>query len=249
MARATPEAVSQRLGNATLDTIDQILDPSELSFAQQQDLADYFRSVEDVPTIEFRKAGDLGPNALTLSATTIVITDELVALAENDAQLMAVYLHEVGHARAKHVERSILQNAAWAVMLALLTGDATGASELVLTLPVMVGQMAYSRELEREADQYAMMLMYEYGLDPLELAAILGLLENYTGEEETAAVAMEDAPTAEELEQASGNPSPDPDESRTARILFDYFSTHPATQERIEAIHQFVDSVGLLVDP
>ncbi len=243
VARTLPQGVSDQLGNTTLDNIDQILSPSELPEERQDELWYYLIDYGDVNTLEFRKAGRLGANALTLSATTVVITDELVTLAEDDEEILAVYLHELGHARQHHVERTLIQDVAWLVLLSLITGDATGASELVLTVPVALGQMAYSREFEEEADLFAVQSLVEYGVSPLKLATILEKLE-----------ASHNAGLESDADESSAGSSPDMDvddaeqSDRVGEVLFDYFSTHPATRDRIEFIHDFNDGVQAVQD-
>ena len=260
VAYSVPENVSTKLGTSTLGQIDEILQPSELSARRQVELTQYFQDHGAVGRIEFRAAPGLGPNALTLSQSVIVFTDELVELADSDEELLAVYLHELGHARMRHVERSILQNSAWLVMLAVLTGDLSGASEIVLTLPVVVGQMAYSRELERDADAFAVAELQAAGYAPEHLATILEKLGAAHDPSTVLHQEMKDElqearcnPQAHSGQRADAQPDDDQsaqacddhaheedqtsgDESRIARALFEYFSTHPAMDERIATI-------------
>ena len=125
----------------------------------------------------FRKAQRVGANAFTLSQTTVVFTDDLVQLTSDDEELLAVYFHELGHARLLHVERSILQSVAWAVVLTMITGDIGGVGELVLALPLTLGQAAYSRKHEREADEFAIVELKALGISPLKLATMLDRIE------------------------------------------------------------------------
>ncbi len=238
-AFAAPEEISAQLGASTLGTIDRLLAPSELESARQAELADHFAEFGAVETLEFRKGGRIGANAFTLSATTVVMTDELVALADTDEQLLAVYLHELGHARLRHVERSILQNAMWVVLFTVISGDFSGVGELILSLPVAVGQMAYSREFEREADRYAIDALLEAGLNPGALADILEYMvdDELPGDEagsNTGPVASDPArnPAGTQESTDTGN--------ELAESLLEYFSTHPATRERIAYIRASV---------
>lgn len=245
VASQVPENLSATLAGSTMTTLDQILDPSELTPERQQQLIDYFSSAGEVRQVAFRKAKRLGANALTLSATHVVFTDELIDLAESDEELLAVYLHELGHARLKHVERSILQSSAWLVLFTVLVGDVSGAGELVVSLPLVVGQMAYSREMEREADQFAVEALLDAGYDPGLLADILEKLE---------ASHLGDEGGTEQKEQNEQNEQPDENkegdlsevssdsQSETSRDkqwserVFEYLSTHPATDERVRYI-------------
>jgi Zn-dependent protease with chaperone function len=111
----------------------------------------------------------------------IVITDQLVALAGSDEEILAVYLQEVGHARGRHAETMAIQNSAWLVILALITGDVSGVSEALFALPVILGQMAFSRELEYAADDYAMARLLAAGISPDHLATLLVRLNQPDG--------------------------------------------------------------------
>ena len=239
IAQATPASVSNLLAQSTLRTLERILEPSELSAERQGQLRTYFRDHAELERLEFRKASAFGANALTLSATTVVFTDELVALAENDAELLAVYFHEVGHARMQHVEKTIVQNSAWAVLLSVLVGDVTGAGGLILTLPVVVGQMAYSRELEREADQYAIDALAVSQHSPTLLADMLVKLENSRLAKASEAMKTDEEHT-EVLDEADVEETTDEttDESWAER-MFEYLATHPATEERLKHIRSF----------
>ena len=227
VAIQAPESISRQLAESTLTTIDQILDPTELPLERRDELEAYFRSYGNVESIEFRKAGDLGANALCLSATTVVFTDEIVNLAENNEQLLAVYLHELGHARLKHVEQTILQSSAWIVLFSVVLGDVSSAGELILSLPLVVGQAAYSRTLESEADQFAIDALLEAGIDPGHLADALLLLQ-----------ASHDHEEDEEHQEENTRKEAGTSETSWSERVFEYLSTHPATVDRVKHIRE-----------
>ena len=58
-------------------------------------------------------------NAFALPAGQIIMTDELVELAENDDQIYAGLLHEMGHVEMKHGIRRLLNDAGVAALIAL----------------------------------------------------------------------------------------------------------------------------------
>jgi len=172
-----PESVSAKLANSTLEKLDLALDDSALSDERQAQLRAFFLAWGEVDELYFRQAQRVGANAFTLSQTTVVFTDDLVQLTSDDEELLAVYFHELGHARLLHVERSILQSVAWAVVLTMITGDIGGVGELVLALPLTLGQAAYSRKHEREADEFAIVELKALGISPLKLATMLDRIE------------------------------------------------------------------------
>ena len=229
-ASKAPESVSQDLADTSLLAAGQLLAPSKLTRQRQMALHDYFQSYAPMPAVLFRDAQALGANALTLSQTTIVFTDQLVALAVDDEELLAVYLHEVGHARARHVERTLFQGAAWAVLLTLITGDAAGASELLVALPLTLSQAAYSREFERQADAYAIQALRAAGVQVTKLAAVLQRIERSRLAMSLDAEAAQ-RPDDQELKDQ------ELDDASTVLTLLKALSSHPLTEERVAHIN------------
>ena len=72
--------------------------------------------------LELRRSEVVGANAFALPDGTIVVTDALVHLAENDEELLAVLAHEIGHVVHHHALRSVMQNSAVALLLAFALG-------------------------------------------------------------------------------------------------------------------------------
>ncbi len=72
----------------------------------------------------------------------------------------------------------MLQGSVVALVAVLMTGDASSLAALV---PVMLLELGYSRELEREADEFAYGFLRESGITPDRFAVILGRLEREHG--------------------------------------------------------------------
>lgn len=67
---------------------------------------------------------------------------------------MAVQGHEIGHIDGDHMTNRILRTGMLALLLNWIVDDVSGVAELTLTtFPIVIGQLANSRELEAEADQ------------------------------------------------------------------------------------------------
>ncbi len=106
----------------------------------------------------------LGPNAFALPGGAIFVTDDLLALLEGrDDVLIGVLGHELGHVRHRHGMRLLVQAAVLGGAAGLVWGD---FSTLLATVPVLLGQSAYSRDLEREADRESIALLRANGLSP-----------------------------------------------------------------------------------
>jgi predicted Zn-dependent protease len=154
----------------------------------------------------FRKGNGLGANAFALPDGTIIFTDEMVALSEHDDELAGVLVHEIGHVVHRHGMRTVIQDSLLGFVLLAITGDVSGSSELFLALPVLLTQLAYSREFEREADDYALDYLRSHGTPTTHFANLIRRIDEKT----------------KGKCQAS-------DEK-----WLDYLSTHPMTEERLK---------------
>lgn len=179
VAPRIPVAVDARIGAESLALLDRgVLKPSALPPQRQQELRVVFASVaagnagHERYRIEFRRGGRLGPNAFALPSGIVVLTDELVGAAQNDDELRGVLAHEVGHLVNRHAMRQLLENSASAMLMFALLGDVSSATSLVAGIPALINA-AYSRDLEREADEHARIWMRDHGVPPERLGELL----------------------------------------------------------------------------
>jgi Zn-dependent protease with chaperone function len=124
-----------------------------------------------------RKGGRVGANALALPAGIIVLTDELVKLARDDREIEAVLAHEFGHQRQRHILRHLLQDSTAALLVAVTIGDLSALTSLAAAAPTLLLQMKFSRDFEREADDFALDYLARKNIPPETFAAILERLE------------------------------------------------------------------------
>lgn len=219
-----PESVLAQLGSGTLNLLDRgLFTPSKLPKSRQQEIAAAF--VRLMPpdasplryTLHFRDGGGVGANALALPDGTIVVTDQLVKLAQHDEEILAVLAHELGHVNRRHGLRMLIQGSVVAFVVSWYIGDISGVAA---GAPTLLLQARYSRDHEREADYYGAALLKANGISPRRLADMLARLE-------AAHIAKDDkAP-----EKAQDKPA-----AKGTRIG-DYLASHPATRERIEALN------------
>lgn len=235
IAHNVPPAIETRLGDSTLKALDDgVLTPSELSADRQQRIRTAFAALRRPDDeshdyrILFRKGGPLGPNALALPGGTIIVTDELVAMAGDGAGLLGVLAHEAGHVVERHGLQQALQASAVATVATYVLGD---VSSLLATVPATLLSLRYSREHEREADAYAVDVMRRNGLRVGDLADVLEAMET-SRKKERAKNAKENEPAgAAGRDGSDKNDKNDGDDESGS-----FFSTHPLTRERIEAL-------------
>lgn len=132
--------------------------------------------------LELRNSPIIGPNAFALPSGTIVITDQLVALAEDDRALVGVFAHELAHVEQRHGLRSLFQNAGVFLLISLLVGDVTSITSMAATMPTLLIESGYSREFEEEADLFAGEYMAQKGWGTGSFRDILQSLGREAGE-------------------------------------------------------------------
>ncbi len=128
--------------------------------------------------LEFRNWTD--PNAFAIPGGTVVITDQMLKLMTSDNEFTAVMAHEVGHLVHRHGVRSVLQTSGTWIIIGTMMGDASGLASITTALPAVLVDSAYSRDFEREADQYAFQQLKARGISPKAFASLMKKLQDET---------------------------------------------------------------------
>lgn len=217
IAMRIPTAAEQKLGEHTQAFLLQSgFTPSALPAERQQALQRLFRQVmpvemrrERTPLTLKLLAAPGAPNAFMLPDGTLVLSDGLVALAKSDDALAAVMLHEMGHHAHRHPMRMLVRSSLVALTLMWMTGDVSGIGDTLLQSASFVNEMQFSRGMEREADAFAIAEMQRQGRSLAQMAAIYRALAQAPERE-----------TGDEL------------------ALPAWLSTHPAMQERLDAVNE-----------
>jgi predicted Zn-dependent protease len=116
-------------------------------------------------------------NAFALPGGVLVMTDELVALAEPGA-ILGVLAHELGHVHKRHATRVAVESSLLGTAVALISGDPTS---VLATLPVALASLSFSRSHELEADCYALQTLARAGQSPEPLARLLEVISSKQG--------------------------------------------------------------------
>jgi Zn-dependent protease with chaperone function len=184
VAFALPAQTEQLIGRDALATLDRfVFKPSQLPAERQQAMRKlHARMAADIgggsgDRIELRVGGRAGANALALPAGIIVLTDELVNLAKDDREIEAVLAHEFGHQRQRHILRHVLQDSTAALLVAVAIGDLSSLTSLLAAAPTLLLQAKFSRDFEREADDFALDYLDRKSIPSEMFAAILERLE------------------------------------------------------------------------
>jgi Zn-dependent protease with chaperone function len=207
-----PAGFEERLGNEILRQLDQRpFIPTTLLPEREDEIRRRFAEVAQVaaPGVSYRLAfrfhdGAEGINAMALPGGTIVLLDGLVNIVDdddNDDALMGVLGHELGHVAGKHSLRQLLQSLGIGALAGLLWGD---FSSIVANVPLAFGILRYSREFEREADEYAIALLKANGISArplLDLFATMESRERNKGKVNPPAFLSTHPPSAERMQR------------------------------------------------
>ncbi|MDM1281717.1 M48 family metallopeptidase [Acinetobacter indicus] len=209
VANQLPETTLNSVGNEAEHYVLEMTGPSRLSAARQQEILQQYQALvaEDRPAkLLFREGNRLGANAVAIPSNTIILTDELVELAQDDREILGVLAHEQGHLVERHSLQQALASLGFGVILIAITGD---GSDLMTSLPLALVGASYSRNFEAEADHYALTTMQHKQVPTIHYANLLQRLADESGE------------------------------SEQGKSVWDFLQSHPATQERIEAVKAF----------
>ena len=237
VAEVLPQQASEHLGDGTLRLLDEtFFESSTLSQQRQEKLTALFQQYTDVDAdyavnILFRKGGKrLGANAMALPDGTVIFTDELVTLAEDDRELVAIFGHEIGHLAHKHSLRRVVQDSLLTLVWVLISGDASSASSVAVAMPALLLELAYSREFEREADDFAYQFMVRHQLEPRYFAAIMSRLDAQLNASASKTSSTEEPSSTEDKNLNTK----DENEQVFDSNITSYLSTHPANEQRIK---------------
>ena len=185
LARHTPPSVAVYTTRQTLAALDRLaLKDSRLSAAKQR----HYRALlaqlsaqaprgKEGYSLVFRRAPALGPNAFALPDGTIIVTDEIIALARSDDEIGGVFSHEMSHVDRAHGLQRVYQASLVPAAIAFVTGDASQLGQFAAILPGILLQSAYSRSFEQQADDDAVHLMRRLGRNPAALGDLLERME------------------------------------------------------------------------
>jgi Zn-dependent protease with chaperone function len=112
------------------------------------------------------------PNAFALPGGKVYLFDPLLQRAASPDEIAGVLAHELGHGHHRHHMRSLIHNGGTSFLIGLLLGDFTGGGAVIFASRQLL-EASHSREAEREADDYATMVMRRLGRSPVPMAELL----------------------------------------------------------------------------
>jgi beta-barrel assembly-enhancing protease len=160
-------------------------------------------------------------NAFATPGEQIVLTRGLIQKAGGPDEIAGVLGHEMGHGIELHPEAGIVRAIGLSAAIELMMGGSAGT---IGNLGLMLAQLSYSRDAEREADLQALRLLKAAEISPKGLSEFFDRVARLDGER---------GGKSKTGDAKGDGPATDPDGSSSlSRIL----RSHPLTEERRKLI-------------
>ncbi len=185
-AQQIPQSYEEQLGNLMLDNIVN-QDPKETSsFSytknnRQSVLANKFASQINFNSsykINVTVVNSEQINAFALPGGNVVVFSGLLKKLKTKEEFAALLGHEVAHINKKHSLKNIFRSLSGYLFLSLVTSDINGITTIILENANNLSNLSYSRELETEADAYAIEVLNNNKINPVGLLKLFKVLKN-----------------------------------------------------------------------
>ena len=243
VAHALPHKTNELIAVQAFDFLDEyVFEESELNEEKRTSINAHFNDTL-LPiakhqrglkfTLHFRRWQQDGqdiPNALALPSGDIILTDKFVELSQNQNEIDAVLLHEIGHVVHRHSLQRVIQGSLITTVVMMITGDISSIADIGLGLGSLLVSSEYARDHESEADLYAFETMLQAGIDPIAFSNIMTAMTRYFEKYDDSIEGSKPAYVEPDMTKKSSNK----DDS-----LLDYISSHPVTSLRIERANRY----------
>jgi hypothetical protein len=173
LARATPPEYERQMGESFALQLRAAFKPCPGKDGQAA-LDGLARRLKDVSTspFDFQVQAVRAPmvNAFALPGGTILVTDDLIDLAETPDELAAVLAHEAAHVEKRHVMQAVWRSLGLGLILDAVVGGGSGAGQQAVLLAGSFTDLRYSRDAELEADAEGQALLKAAGLSSSGMA-------------------------------------------------------------------------------
>lgn len=165
-------------------------------------------------------------NAFAAPGEQIVLTRRIIAEAKGPDEIAGVLAHEMGHGLHLHPEASLVRVIGLTAAIELMMGGGGGT---LANLGVLLTQLSYTREGEREADATGLKLLRGAGISPSGVVGFferLEKLEKGKGDSPFDLLRSHPRSTERAIEAAKGPPYPStpallPEEWQALRAICD----------------------------
>ena len=199
-----PTALKRHIGLDALNQMDEYMfEDSQIDSARRELIIAAVESLgafnEQQVHVRIRRWYHHGidiPNAMAMLPEYMIITDGLIYNLSNE-EILAVAAHELGHLYYDHGTQGMIQESLSTVAYTIIFGANKGG---IAGLTKSLLDLQYSRDQERQADEYAVMLLKKMGKDPLIYAKALAGITGGRTESEANTYLSDHPMTAERIE-------------------------------------------------
>ncbi len=236
-ANAIPEEYETYIGKNVQETYLQYLDvDSTRSRSMQQffDALNYESNYEiEVVVVESDQV-----NAFALPGGFIVVYSGILDIIEDEEELAGLLAHEASHINGRHSLRLMARSLSFYLLLSVVSGDVGGFSSVIVENSNMIGNLSFSRSVEKEADLEGIKLMQQADLNPRGMIALFrkfGNLRDSTNQELQRNLNMDSSVSEDSTETWS---------RYTWKRAEQLLSTHPIPENRIEYLNKALDDIS-----
>jgi Zn-dependent protease with chaperone function len=104
-------------------------------------------------------------NAFAMPDDTVVVTNQLIAMAEQPDEIAGVIAHEIAHIERNHVMTNVVRHIGAGVFFDIVFGSG-GAGQAIAVASVNLSGLGYDRDAEREADRRGFDYLEAANIDP-----------------------------------------------------------------------------------
>ncbi len=155
-------------------------------------------------------------NAFALPGGIIIIHTELLKKAKNAEEIAGVLAHEISHVTEKHGVRQLINSVGIFLVIQTLFGDFSGLLAILTQNSGILLASKFSRDYEREADAKGFNILINSNINPQGMVDFFKKIKEIENSEKG-------------LESES---------------WFEFISTHPGTDERIESLEKEIKIVN-----
>jgi predicted Zn-dependent protease len=120
-------------------------------------------------------------NAFALPNGNIIVFTGLLNRIDDYETLFALLGHEVTHVNKRHSIQMMSKNLIGYAFISILTTDISALTAILAENAAMLGDLSYSRDMELEADNGAIILLEENGVNPEGLSRLMKTLQDAAG--------------------------------------------------------------------
>lgn len=122
------------------------------------------------------------PNAFALPDDSIIVTDDLIAMAQNPDEVTGVIAHEIAHIEHNHIMKNVIRQMGAGIFFDIVFGGA-GAGQAIAIASVNLAGLRFTRDDESDADARGLDYLEAAHINSGALAGFFTRIEEYAREQ------------------------------------------------------------------